>query len=204
MIHGCFGDFKMLQRVLSISFRCLGVVAVTEVPFSPFWFRVNTPGSVHIRPSTLCFVGSSRAIDVLLHLRWTACQIKEQEPTEHGVRTTGICRSSRNSQFVCTQPSFLHENVDSMRSGTFHTLHVATVSATNMVLCECNQISWWVEAMLAGSARTGPHHRLSQVTLPITLLTIPSYASDLPSGFMFLWPEVYSSILIPSLRFYLW
>lgn len=194
----------MLQRVLSVSLRSLGVIVVRVVPFPPFWFRVNAPGSVHIRHSTLCFVGGSRAMDVFLHLRQTACQIKKQEPTQYGVGTTRICQSSRSSQFVGTQPSFLHEKVDSMRSGIFLTLHVATMSATNMVLCECNQVSWWVEAMLAGWVRTGPQCRLLHMTLFRALFTILPYALDLPSGAMFLWLAVYSSIFISSLRFYLW
>lgn len=98
--------FQWLQDVTKslecVSVRCVGVVAVTEVLFSPFCFRVNAPGSVHVRPSTLRCVGRSRAINGFLHPRGTACQIKEQDPTEYGVGTTRICRSSSSSQFVHT------------------------------------------------------------------------------------------------------
>lgn len=129
------------RSVTECQFKVFGYCFRTWGALSPFRFRVKTSGSVTIIPSTLSFVESSRAIDVYLHLRWTACKIKEQKPTECGVGTTRICRGSRSSQFLCTQPSFLRENVNSTRSGMFLTLHVATMSATNMVPCECNQIS---------------------------------------------------------------
>lgn len=66
---------------------------------------------------------------------------KKQEPTECGAGTTRTYRSSWSSQLVCTQPSFLHENINSMRSVTSFILYIDTMSVTKIVLCKCYQQS---------------------------------------------------------------